>query len=210
MKIHFISFIYLLVIIQSQLYQLWYKNLYCAGGFYVPEDLISYSENIPIESDFSPIRIFIDYTNFDSQCETGNTFDTICTYQGMIKEQLTKAANLMEKIINVKRFTQTIKFSDDLLKNKLEISNYDAQLNEGVSYDYVIILSINPFYQRDQRILGFQGDPRVFEPNTKRPILGTIMVHNNDYKHMANKEHFFLNSFLHQIIHLLVFHPKLI
>ena len=176
----------------------------------MPEDLISYSENIPIESDFSPIRIFIDYTNFDSQCETGNTFDTICTYQGMIKEQLTKAANLMEKIINVKRFTQTIKFSDDLLKNKLEISNYDDQLKEGVSYDYVIILSINPFYQRDQRILGFQGDPRVFEPNTKRPILGTIMVHNNDYKHMANKEHFFLNSFLHQIIHLLVFHPKLI
>ena len=97
----------------------------------------------------------------------------------------------MEKIINVKIFTQTIKFSDDLLKNKLEISNYDDQLKEGVSYDYVIILSINPFYQRDQRILGFQGDPRVFEPNTKRPILGTIMVHNNDYKHMANKEHFF-------------------
>ena len=140
MKIHFISFLSLLVIIHSQLLQPLYKNLYCAGGFYVPEDLISYSENIPIESDFSPIRIFIDSTNFDSQCDTGNTFNTICTYQGMIKEQLTKAANLMEKIINVKRFTQTIKFSDDLLKNKLEISNYDAQLKEGISCDYVIIL----------------------------------------------------------------------
>ena len=210
MKMHFISFICLLVIIQSQLLQPWYKNLYCAGGFYELENFISYSESIPIETDFSPIRIFIDYTNFDSQCENGNTFNNICTYQGMVKEQLSKAANLMEKIINVKRFTKNIKFSDDLLKNQLKISNYDSVLNEGVSYDYVIILSINEAAQINQKILGFQGDPRVFEPDTKRPILGTILIFNNDYKHMANKEHFLLHSFIHQIIHLLVFHPKLI
>ena len=156
MKMHFISFICLLVIIQSQLLQPWYKNLYCAGGFYKLENFISYSESIPIETDFSPIRIFIDYTNFDSQCENGNTFNNICTYQGMVKEQLSKAANLMEKIINVKRFTKNIKFSDDLLKNQLKISNYDSVLNEGVSYDYVIILSINEAVQINQKILGFQ------------------------------------------------------
>ena len=176
----------------------------------MPDNLIPYSENIQIESDFSPIRIFIDYTNFDSQCENGNTFNNICTYQGMVKEQLSKAANLMEKIINVKRFTQNIKFSDDMLKNELQISNYDVQLTEGVSYDYIIVLSINEHVEINQRILGFQGDPRVFEPGTKRPILGIILIFNNDYKHMANKEHFLLHSFLHQIIHLLVFHPKLI
>ena len=97
-----------------------------------------------------------------------------------------------------------------MLKNELQISNYDVQLTEGIPYDYVIVLYINEHVEIKQRILGLQGDPRVFEPGTKRPILGIILIFNNNYKHMANKEHFLLHSFLHQIIHLLVFHPKLI
>ena len=61
----------------------------------------------------------------------------------MIKSQLAKAADLMKQIVNVKHFTQKINFSDYLLKNDLTISNYDSALNEGILYDYVIILFIN-------------------------------------------------------------------
>ena len=116
MKIHFLILLASLTIMQSQYYKTWYQNLYCAGGFYQPDDLISYPENIPTESDFSPIRLFIDYTNFDSQCKSSSAFNDICTFQEMIKSQLIKAADLMSQIVNVKHFTQKINFSDDLLK----------------------------------------------------------------------------------------------
>ena len=210
MKIHFLLLLASLTLMQSQYYKTWYQNLYCAGGFYQPDDLISYPENIPIESDFSPIRLFIDYTNFDSQCKSSSAFNDICTFQEMIKSQLIKAADLMSQIVNVKHFTQKINFSDDLLKKNLEIPYYDSTLNKGISYDYVIILSIEKRTSINQKILGFRGDPRIIEKNSKRPILGIIYIFNNDYKHMANVEHFLLHSFLHQIIHLLVFHPNLI
>ena len=211
MKIKFISFFVSLVLIQNQLYKNWYKNLYCAGGFYELDNLISHPENFPIESDFSPIRFFVDYSNFDSQCENGNNFKDICTFQELIKNQLSKATNLMQQIVKVKRFTSNIYFSDSLLKTNLNLQNYDSKLNEGIACDYVISVLINEKVQvNNNKILGFQGDPRIIHTSTKRPILGIITIFNNDYNHMENKEHFFLHSFLHQIIHLLVFHPKLI
>ena len=211
MKIKFISFFVSLVLIQNQLYKNWYKNLYCAGGFYELDNLISHPENFPIESDFSPIRFFVDYSNFDSQCENGNNFKDICTFQELIKNQLSKATNLIQQIVNVKIFTSNIYFSDSLLKTNLNLQNYDSKLNEGIACDYVISVLINEKVQvNNNKILGFKGDPRIIHTSTKRPILGIITIFNNDYNHMENKEHFFLHSFLHQIIHLLVFHPKLI
>ena len=102
MKIKFILFLSSFIIIQGQ-YNNWYKNLYCAGGFYTPVNLISHPENIPIDSDFSSIRYFIDYTNFDSQCENEDDFKNICTFKELIKNQLSKAADLMEQIVKIKR-----------------------------------------------------------------------------------------------------------
>ncbi len=166
MKIHFLIFLASLTFIQSQYYKTWYQNLYCAGGFYQPDDLIFSATTIPMESEFSPIRFFIDYTNFDTQCKSSSAFSNICTFQEMIKSQLTKAADLMSQIVNVKHFTQKINFSDDLLKNDLTISNYDSALNEGISYDYVIILSIEERATINQKILGFRGDPRIIEKNS--------------------------------------------
>ena len=187
-----------------------YKNLICAGGWYELEDLKIYPNLIPTESDFSPIRIFIDYTKFDSQCENDNSLNDICSFQDVIKQQLTKAGNLIEQIINVKRFSQNLIFNDDFMKQNLGVSDYDKNLNNGIPYDYVILLKIESHTEVSKKILGFQSDPVIIESGTNRPIYGIINIFNNDYTHMENVDYFLLNSFLHQIIHLLVFHPKLI
>lgn len=198
-------FLNLLILVQSQFNYPWYKNLICAGGWYNLDELIAYPDIIPIESDYSPIRFFIDYKNFDSQCGEGKTYEDICAYKEMIKDQLGKATKLMERIIKVRRFTQDLYFSENLLKNQLQIFIYDSKLSNGISCDYIIILNINQGTQIMNRVFGFAGNPRIFETSTLRPILGIIDIFNNDYRHMENKEYFLLHSFLHQIIHLLVF-----
>ena len=209
MKKLIIFFLYLLILVQSQFNYPWYKNLICAGGWYNLDELIAYPDIISIVPDYSPIRFFIDYKNFETQCGEGKTYEDICTYKEMIKDQLEKAAKLMERIIKVRRFTQDLYFSDNLLKNQLEIFIYDSKLSNGISCDYIIILNLNQGTQIMNRVFGFAGNPRIFESSTLRPILGIIDIFNNDYRHMENKEYFLLHSFIHQIIHLLVFHPKL-
>ena len=131
-----------------------YKNLICAGGWYELEDLKIYPNLIPTESDFSPIRIFIDYTKFDSQCENDNSLNDICSFQDVIKQQLTKAGNLIEQIINVKRFSQNLIFNDDFMKQNLGVLDYDQNLNNGIPYDYVILLKIENHTEVSKKILG--------------------------------------------------------
>ena len=74
----------------------------------------------------------------------------------------------MTQIVNVKHFTQKINFSDDLLKKNLDIPYYDSKLNKGISYDYVIILSIEKRTSINQKILGFRGDPRIIEEKQQK------------------------------------------
>ncbi len=157
-----------------------YKNLICAGGWYELEDLKIYPNLIPTESDFSPIRIFIDYTKFDSQCENDNSLNDICSFQDVIKQQLTKAGNLIEQIINIKRFSQNLIFNDDFMIQNLNVSVYDNNLNNGIPYDYVILLKIENHTEVSKKILGFQSDPVLIESGTNRPIYGIINIFNND------------------------------
>ena len=201
----------LLNIIFSQ--NLWYKNLICAGGWYAPDELQTHPDTFSIESDFYPIRIYIDFIFFNTQCESDDkAYKDICSIKDKVKHQLTKASKLIEKIINIKRFSQNLYFPDDLLMNVIGSENYTHILNEGIPYDYVILLKIekNTRVNYGNKILGFQSDPMIFEQSTKRPIFGITYIFNNDYTHMENTDYFLLNSFIHQIIHLLVFHPKLI
>ena len=157
----------LLNIIFSQ--NLWYKNLICAGGWYAPDELQSHPDTFSIESDFSPIRIYIDFTFFNSQCESDDkTYKDICSIKDQVKQQLTKASKLIEKIINIKRFSQNLYFPDDLLMNVIGSENYTHILNEGIPYDYVILLKIekNTRVNYGNKILGFQSDPMIFEQST--------------------------------------------
>lgn len=61
MKKLIIFFLNLLILVQSQFYNPWYKNLICAGGWYNLDELIAYPDIISIEPDYSPIRFYIDY-----------------------------------------------------------------------------------------------------------------------------------------------------
>ena len=182
----------------------------CGAGIITNPDLIENSKPIAIDTDFSPIRIFIDYTQFELDC---TQFTNITKSKSLIKERLSKAATLMEKIINVQRFTEKINLNDDLLSS-LSLSNYDQTLLTGVSYDLIVYPTIRNFLKKvidfEEKIVTFNGYPLLIEPTTKRPILGKIEIFNIDYSKMDNCEEFFLNSFIHQLMHIMVFDEKLI
>ena len=188
------------------------KNLVCGEGIIENPSLIKYPKNINIENDFSPIRIFIDYTTFELEC---SKFTNIANFKSLIKEKLSKAANLMEKIIKTQRFTEKIYLTNDFTSLIfLSLPNYDQILTTGVYYDLIVSPKIHNSksvkIDFEKKYINFNSYPLVIEPLTKRPILGIIEIFDLDYSTMDNLETYFLNSFIHQLMHIMVFDTKLI
>ena len=188
------------------------NNLICGEGIIENPSLIEYPNNIPIEDDFSPIRIFVDYTIFELDC---NKYTNLLNFKSLIKEKLSKAAKLMEKIINIQRFKEKLYLTDDFISSiSLFLPYYEQIIGQGISYDLVVSLKIqNERSARtnfESKKINFNSYPLVIEPLTKRPLLGIIEIFDLNYSIMDNLETYFLNSFIHQLMHIMVFDVKLI
>ena len=188
------------------------KNLVCGEGIIENPSLVEYPNNIPIEDDFSPIRIFVDYTTFEFDC---TKYTNILNFKSVIKEKLSKAVNLMEKIINIQRFKEKIYLTDDFISSiSLSLPYYEQILTTGISFDLIVSLKIkNEKSIRtnfESKKINFNSYPLVIEPITKRPLLGIIEIFELNYSIMDNLETYFLNSFIHQLMHIMVFDAKLI
>ena len=203
--LHF-GFIYL------QIYDNSLNYLMCGSGYYSTPNLVEYQKKIPKEDNYSPIRIFIDYTSFELDC---TQFPDIAKSKDLIKQKLSKAKSLMEQLINVQRFTEKIYLSDDLKTNiSLSVPYINQILTTGIWYDLVVFPRVTAFKKISQyteyKIFNFMSYPLIIEPTLKKPIFGVIDIFNIDYSSMDNLETYFLNSFIHQLIHIMVFDPKLI
>ena len=213
MSIKFLLLFLLFNYIHLQYYDNPIRFLRCGNGIEPTPDLVEYPKELSKEDKFSPIRIFIDYTRFELDI---TQFDDIAGYRDMIKEKLSKAAILMEQIVNVQRFTEKIIFNDNLIsKIFMNIPNFDSLLRNGVSYDLIIVPKIRELQKvrmhGETKNLNFLSYPLVIEPSLKRPIIGVIEIYNIDYSIMTdNTETYFLNSFIHQLMHIMVFDTKLI
>ena len=184
--------------------------LICGEGIETTPDLIEYENSIEKEISYSPIRIFIDYSNFDN---TISSFTNIEKSKDLIKEKLSKAANLMEQIVKVKRFKNNLFIPDEIISQH-NLTKYNSSIYSGISYDLIIFLKFQNKKQviinEGTKFVNFQGFPVIIDSNTKRPITGILNIYNLDYSEMSNSETYFLNSFIHQLIHIMVFDTQLI
>lgn len=78
--------------------------LMCGSGIYETPGLLEYPKEILKDDKFSPIRILIDYTCFELDCTEYSEITKV--NKNLIKEKLSKAAELIEKLINVQRFRE--------------------------------------------------------------------------------------------------------
>lgn len=188
------------------------NNLICGAGIYEPSALIEYDNLIPKESDFAPIRIFVDFTYLE-ECFSNSKYAEITKSKKLIETSLAKAVYLMTQIINIKRYSENLYFTEDII-NSLNLNNYSNSLLTGIPFDLIIFPSILPNKTvnlfSEKRILNFDGFPKIVDKSTKRPIFGFLNIYNLNYIKMGNLETYFINSFIHQLMHIMVFHPNLI
>ena len=205
-----VSLISFFNLINNQLQYNELKSLICGAGLIEAPDLISFENSIEKESNYSPIRIYIDYTNFD---QTSSSYSNISNSKTLIKEKLSRAAYLMEQIIKVQRFKSNLILTEEMIQ-KHNLNSYDTKLITGIPYDLIIFPKFKSYTYRtiynSMKYINFHGYPLIIDSNTKRPITGIIDIYNLDYSNMGNLNTYLINSFIHQLIHIMVFDSKLI
>ena len=186
------------------------KSLICGAGLISTPELILYQNTIEKESNYNSIRIFIDYTNFDA---TSSSYSNISKSKTLIKEKLSRAVELIQQLIKIQRFKTNLILTEEIIQ-KHNLSSYNSNLISGIPYDLIIFPKFQDF---DYRIIydsikniNFHGFPLVIDSNTKRPITGILNIYNLDYSEMLNLNTYLINSFIHQLIHIMVFDSKLI
>ena len=197
-------------LINNQLQYNILKSLICGAGLIESPELISFTNSIEKESNYSPIRIFIDFTNFD---QTSSSYSDVSKTKELIKEKLLRAADLIQQIIKVRRFKSNLILTNEIIQ-KHNLSSYDTNLISGIPYDLIIFPKFKSSAYRtiynSLKYINFHGFPLIIDSNTKRPITGIIDIYDLDYSNMGNLNTFLINSFIHQLIHIMVFDYKLI
>ena len=189
-----------------------FNSIICGGGTEDPPTLIEYENSIRKKEEFSPIRIFIDYTYLD-ECFKKSEFADIAKSKDLIKEKLREASYLMEQIINVQRYTSNLYLTEDLI-SLMKIHSYSNTLLIGIPFDLIIYPMVTgmtkKFIFAQEKYINFYGYPLVVDESKKRPIFGILRIYNLDYTTMENLDTYFVNAFIHQLIHIMVFDPNLI
>ena len=187
--------------------------LICGAGTENPPIIIEYENSIPKESDFAPIRIFVDYTSFNLSL-LDPKFVNIAKQKKLLALSFAKAVKLMEQIINIKRFSGNLYLTQNITYQLFSTGRYSQHLLTGIPFDLIIYPRILPkttvqLYS-EVRTINFYGYPKVVDKSTDRPIFGYLDIYNLDYSIMSNLETYFINSFIHQLMHIMVFDPNLI
>ena len=151
----------------------------------------------PIQSIFLPIRIHFDYTTLNNQSSSFSPN----LIQGL-KKVLAETKDLLEKLINVKRFNNPLKVRS--CDNSITISNL---VKTGVDSDLVIF----PFLDTtliNTTVEAYATACAISTVN-KRPISGIIGFNPNFSIDRINWEAYYRNLALHELTHVLVFNPNL-
>jgi hypothetical protein len=150
------------------------------------------------DSTWSPIRIYVDYTQLDidreSQMITAAYYDNIKSYTN-------KAIELYQKLLKVKRLTTNIRAN---YVEKECVDNYDPRIKtEGIDADVIVIPYITKSIDRNS----FEASAKYcgLDSITYRPLMGTIEFSRNLDFRKKNAEKYFIMLIIHEINHILCF-----
>ena len=167
----------------------------------VKENSINNNNKRDLQSDqFTNIRLYI-----DTDCLTTNSQNN--TDATLIRQGIERAKTTIEKLIMVKRISQTINLRDYSFPTEFSCSR---SLNYIQSADLAIIVR----YKEQNENLDF-AKPNILyytQDENKRPYVGTIVYNNILYDISTNDEKVEAISiiFLHEITHILGFQKEIL
>jgi hypothetical protein len=151
-----------------------------------------------LDSEFSPIRIKMDYTYLESQ---GKSKDLT----NKIENVLDKTVSDFEKLLTIRHIN--FKYTEDYLKKFCGINVFDKNYDTwGDFYDIVIV----PYFNDTLNTSAIQAAATacVAITNTLQPKMGIIMINPKLDFSQTNSEKFLELLFLHEMSHVLIFHPS--
>lgn len=155
------------------------------------------NSNSKIQSIFLPIRIHYDYTTLEGQ----NSLYSSTLIEG-IKQVLAETKDMLEKLINIKRYTNPLR-----IKSCDSSVTVSSQVQEGIDTDLVIFPFMDP--NLTNTAVEAYATACVISTYDNRPISGLIGFSPTFSTQKDNWLPYFRNLALHELTHVLVFNPNL-
>jgi hypothetical protein len=158
------------------------------------------------EVEYEPIRIFLDTEFIENQTQINKTLKTKSL------NILKSAIDLLQQIVMVKRETAKLVFNSSTIFNSCDnitISNDLAKgKGTGVEADLILLAKFtdNELGTNVQAAATYCA----LDPDSHRPLVGYVLINSSlDLTTMGNSEEYLKLLFIHEITHVLVFHPNL-
>ena len=151
-----------------------------------------------LQEDYKPIRIKMDYTYLESQQKSSDLTDRL-------KPILDKTVSDLESLLSVQH--TNFLYQPEYISKFCGIPKYsDNYLTWGYDYDLVII----PYFNDSLALSSIQAAATacVAISETLQPKLGIIMINPKLEFSKQNTDRFLELLFLHEMSHVLIFHPS--
>ena len=150
-----------------------------------------------LDTKYTPIKIKMDYTYLESQGK--NNYLT-----NKVKNVLEKTISIFESLLSVNH--ANFQYKEIYASYYCGIQNYDKDIiNWGSQYDLVIF----PYFNDSLVSTPIQAAATacLAIESTMKPKMGVIMINPNLSFDQQNSEKFLELLFLHEMSHVLIFHP---
>ena len=155
-------------------------------------------ESRHLENEYTPIKIKMDYTYIESQQQSWELIQRI-------EKVLNKTVSIIESLLKVQH--AHFLFQPDYISKFCSVSKYSTDyLNWGINYDLVII----PYFNDSLTTSAIQAAATacIAITETLQPKMGIIMINPKLEFSKQNSEIFLELLFLHEMSHVLIFHPS--
>ena len=155
-------------------------------------------ESRKLENVYSPIKIKMDYTYMESQQKSRELVERI-------EKVLNKAVSDIESLLTVQHVN--FLFQADYISKYCNVPEYSKDfLSWGINYDLAII----PYFNSSLSTSTIQAAATacIAITETLQPKMGIIMINPNLEFSKENSETFLELLFLHEMSHVLIFHPS--
>jgi hypothetical protein len=151
------------------------------------------------DTTWTPIRIYIDYTQLDKDKSSGIITQA---YYDQLKNVLTQTIKIYQALLNVKSSTTKLKLP------KLScVDNMDPNIiNVGVDADLVVIPNVDKTLDSSVEAAASYC---AQDSKTFRPLAGQISFNTNLNFNKTNFERYYVLLVLHELNHVLSFHSQL-
>ena len=154
------------------------------------------------QSEYQPIKIKADYSNLQ---KIGSMSDYNLN---QIKEAIEETLEEFPKFLNVQHISIGLNGIKDQIKAACQINDIGNDYENYLINNDVVIF---PYFRNDlSSTTTAAATYCLYDINTYQPYLGVLCINSNIQLYKKNAKRYLKTVFLHEITHILIFHPSLL